>query len=63
MIDAINDRLDTLEERHNHVIDTAHKLFENQQNQLDATNKRVDLLRDLLEKIYHMLKEDIDNGV
>ena len=63
MSDPIKDRLDILEEKHNHVIDTAHKLFENQQNQLDATNKRVDLLRDLLEKIYHILKEDNNNGV
>jgi hypothetical protein len=56
-------RISILEERHNSTINTAHKIFQNQQNQLDATNKRVDLLRDLLEKIYYMIKEDNDNGV
>lgn len=59
----IEDRLTTLEERHNQVVDTAHKLFNNQQDQLDATNKRIDLMRDLLERIYHILKEDASNGL
>lgn len=59
----IEDRLTTLEERHNQVVDTAHKLFNNQQDQLDATNNRINLMRDLLEKIYHILKEDASNGL
>ena len=59
----IEDRLATLEERHNQVVDTAHKLFNNQQDQIDANSKRIDLMRDLLEKIYHILKEDASNGL
>lgn len=59
----IEDRLTTLEEKHNQVVDTAHKLFNNQQDQLDANSRRIDLMRDLLEKIYHILKEDASNGL
>jgi hypothetical protein len=59
MSDPIMSRLLELEKRHNLIIDTTHRLFENQAEMITAVDKKYDLVRTLLTEVLELMKNDI----
>ena len=59
MSDPIMSRLLELEKRHNLIIDTTHRLFENQTEMIKAVDKKYDLVRTLLTEVLELMKNDI----
>ncbi len=56
MSDPIMSRLLELEKRHNLIIDTTHRLFENQTEMIMAVDKKYDLVRTLLTEVLELMK-------
>jgi hypothetical protein len=56
MSDPIMSRLLELEKRHNLIIDTTHKLFENQSEMIMAVDKKYELVRTLLTEVLELMK-------
>ena len=56
MSDPIMSRLLELEKRHNLIIDTTHKLFENQTEMIMAVDKKYELVRTLLTEVLELMK-------
>jgi len=59
MSDPIMSRLLELEKRHNLIIDTTHRLFENQTEMIKAVDKKYDLVRTLLTEVLELMKNQI----
>jgi hypothetical protein len=59
MSDPIMSRLLELEKRHNLIIDTTHRLFENQAEMITAVDKKYELVRTLLTEVLELMKNDI----
>jgi hypothetical protein len=58
MSDPIMSRLLELEKRHNHIIDTVTKIFDNQQDQINALHEADKATRELLIKIHAFMTAD-----
>jgi len=58
MSDPIMSRLLELEKRHNHIIDTVTKIFDNQQDQINALHEADKATRELLIKIHAVMTAD-----
>jgi hypothetical protein len=56
MSDPIMSRLLELEKKHNAIIDTTAKLFENQTDLIMAVDKKYDLVRTLLTEVLELMK-------
>jgi len=56
MSDPIMSRLLELEKKHNAIIDTTAKLFENQSDMIMAVNKKYDLVHTLLTEVLELMK-------
>jgi len=56
MSDPIMSRLLELEKKHNAIIDTTAKLFENQSDMIMAVDKKYELVRTLLTEVLELMK-------
>jgi hypothetical protein len=56
MSDPIMSRLLELEKKHNAIIDTTAKLFENQTDLIMAVDKKYELVRTLLTEVLELMK-------
>ena len=56
MSDPILNRILELEKKHNAIIDTTAKLFENQTDLIMAVDKKYDLVRTLLTEVLELMK-------
>jgi hypothetical protein len=59
MSDPIMSRLLELEKKHNAIIDTTAKLFENQSDMIMAVDKKYELVRTLLTEVLELMKNQI----
>lgn len=56
MSDPIMNRILELEKKHNAIIDTTAKLFENQTDLIMAVDKKYELVRTLLTEVLDLMK-------
>lgn len=56
MSDPILNRILELEKKHNAIIDTTAKLFENQSDMIMAVDKKYELVRTLLTEVLDLMK-------
>lgn len=56
MSDPILNRILELEKKHNAIIDTTAKLFENQSDMIMAVDKKYELVRTLLTEVLELMK-------
>ena len=59
MSDPIMNRILELEKKHNAIIDTTAKLFENQTDLIMAVDKKYELVRTLLTEVLDLMKNHI----
>lgn len=56
MSDPIMNRILELEKKHNAIIDTTAKLFENQSDMIAAVDKKYELVRTLMTEVLDLMK-------
>lgn len=56
MSDPIMNRILELEKKHNAIIDTTAKLFENQSDMIAAVDKKYELVRTLMTEVLDIMK-------
>ena len=61
MSDPIMNRILELEKKHNAIIDTTARLFENQSEMIEAVDKKYELVRTLMTEVLDLMKNHITN--
>lgn len=61
MSDPIMNRILELEKKHNAIIDTTAKLFENQSDMIAAVDKKYELVRTLMTEVLDIMKNHLVN--
>lgn len=59
MSDPIMNRILELEKKHNAIIDTTARLFENQSEMIEAVDKKYELVRTLMTEVLDLMKNHI----